>query len=113
MAGGAVDEEPGAGLPDPVGGGVAGEGVVEAEGAADGEAAVGDFVEVAGGPLFLAVVDEEGADLEDGGLVGFGVGGGVGLGVGDAADGSEGDGVGPLAWRRGGETAKEAQRGRA
>ena len=57
VAGGAVDEEPGAGLPDPVGGGVGGESVVEAEGAADGEAAVGDVVGVAGGPFFLAIVD--------------------------------------------------------
>ena len=39
------------------------------------------------------VVDEEGADFEGGGLVGFGVGGGVGLGVGDAAYGAQGDGV--------------------
>ena len=89
VAGDAVDEEPGAGLPDPVGDGVGGERVVEAEGAADGEAAVGDVVGVAGGPLFLMVVYEERADLEGGGLVGFGVGGGVGLGVGDATDGAE------------------------
>ncbi len=93
VAGDAVDEEPGAGLPDPVGDGVGGEGVVEAEGAADGEAAVGDVVGVAGGPFFLMIVDEEWADFEGGGLVGFGVGSGVGLGVGDAADGAESNGV--------------------
>ncbi len=66
------------------------EGVVDVEGAADGEGAVGDVVEFAHGPLFLAVVDEEGTDFEGGGFVGFGVGCGVGLGVGDFAD-----------WRRG------------
>jgi len=89
VTGDAVDEEPGTGLPDPVGDGVGGERVVEAEGAADGEAAVSDVVGVAGGPLFLMVVDEERADFEGGGLVRFGVGGGVGLGVGDATDGAE------------------------
>ena len=63
------------------------------EGAADGEGAVGDVVDLAHGPLFLAGVDEEGADFEGGGLVGFGVGCGVGLGVGNFADWAESDGV--------------------
>jgi hypothetical protein len=93
VAGDAVDGEPGAGLPDPVGNGVGGQGVVEAEGAANGEGAVGNVVNLAGGPLLLAVVDEEGADFKGGGLVGLGIGGCVGLGVGDLAKGAEGDGV--------------------
>ena len=107
VAGDAVDGEPGAGLPDPVGGGVGGEGVVEPEGAADGEGAVGDVVDLAGGPLLLAVVDEQGADLERGGLVGFGVGGGVGLGVRDSAVRAERDGVDLWGRRRGAVAARE------
>ena len=93
VAGDAVDGEPGAGLPDPVRSGVGGQGVVEAEGAANGEGAVGDVVDFAGGPFFLAVVDEEGADFEGGGFVGFGVGGCVGLRVRHSAEWAEGDGV--------------------
>ena len=81
MAGDAVDEEPGAGLPDPAGLVVMGESVVEVEGAADGEGAVGDVVEIARGPLALAVVDDEGADLERGGVFVLGVGGDVGWSV--------------------------------
>jgi hypothetical protein len=92
-AGGAVDEEPRAGLPTPAGCGVGGQGVVEAKDAADGEAAVGDVVGVAGGPLFLVVVDEEGTDLEGGCFVFFAVGGGVGLDEWDAANSAEGDDV--------------------
>jgi hypothetical protein len=45
---------------------------------------VGDVVRFTGGPLFLAVVYEEGADLDCGGLVGLFFGCGVRLGVGDA-----------------------------
>ena len=105
VAGDAVDGEPGAGLPDPVRRGVGGQGVVEAKGAADGEGAVGDVVNLAGGPLFLAVVDEERADFEAAGLVGFGVGGGVRLGVGDLAVRAEGDGVD--LWTRGEERIRE------
>ena len=93
MAGGAVDEQPGSGLPDPVRSGVRREGVIETEGAADGEAAIRDVVKIAGGPLFLAVVDQEGADLQGGGLVGLGVRSGVGLGVGDATCAAKGNGV--------------------
>ena len=78
VAGGAVDHEPGAGLPDPARSGVGGQSVVEAKGAADGEGAVGDVVDLAGGPLLLAVVDVERADVQGGGLVGLGLGGGVG-----------------------------------
>jgi hypothetical protein len=93
VAGGTVDEQPGAGLPDPVRSGVRREGVVETEGAADGEAAIRDVVELAGGPLFLAVVDDEGADLQGGGLVGLGIRSRIGLSVGDAPCAAEGDGV--------------------
>ncbi len=93
VAGGAVDHEPGAGLPGPAWGFV-GQGVVDAEGAADDEGAVGDVVDLAEGPLFLSAVDVEGADAEGGGVVGFGVGGGFGWGVGDAAGWAEGYGVG-------------------
>ena len=93
LAGDTIDGEPGPGLPDPVGSRVGGQGVVEAEGSAYGEGAVGDVVDFACGPFSLAIVDEEGADLEGGGLVGFGVGGCVGLGVGHAAEWTEGDGV--------------------
>jgi len=93
VAGDAIDGQPGAGLPDPVRNGVGWQCVVEAKGAANGEGAVGDVVNLAGSPLFLVVVDEERADFEGGGLVGFGVWGCVGLGVGDSAKGAEGDGV--------------------
>ena len=93
VAGDAIDREPGAGLPDPVKGGVGGQGVVEAKGAANGEGAVGDVVELAGSPFFLAVVDEEGADFKGGGFVGFGVGSRVGLRVRHSAEWAEGDGV--------------------
>jgi hypothetical protein len=68
--------------------GVGGQGVVEAKGAAYGEGAVRDVVDLAGGPFFLAVVDEEGADFKGGGFVGFGIGGCVGLRVGDPAKGA-------------------------
>ena len=64
------------------------------QGAADGEGAVGDVVGFAGGPLSLAVVDEEWTDSDAGGFVGLFFGRGVGLGVGDAAYGAERDGVG-------------------
>src|SRR5258705_12566409 len=93
VAGDAIDGDPGAGLPGPVRGDVRGQGVVDAERAADGEGAVGNVVDFAGGPFFLAVVDEEGADFEDGGLVGLGVGGCVGLRVGQVAVRAEGNGV--------------------
>src|SRR5258707_14839138 len=92
VAGEAIDGERGAGLPDRVRSGVGGQGVVEAKGAANGEGAVGDVVDFAGGPFFLAVVDEEGTDFEGGGLVGFGVGGCVGLRVGQSAEWAGGDG---------------------
>ena len=52
-----------------------------------------DVVDFTGGPFFLAIVDEERADFEGGGLVGLGVGGCVGLGVGHSAEWAEGDGV--------------------
>jgi len=93
VAGDAVDGEPWAGLPDPVRNGVGWQGVVEAEGATNGEGAVGDVLDLAGGPFFLELIDEEGANFEDGGLVGFGVGSCVGLRVGHFAEGAQGDGV--------------------
>jgi hypothetical protein len=92
VAGGAVDHEPGAGLPGPAGGFV-GQGVVDVEGAADDEGAVGDVVDVAEGPFFLVAVDVQGANAEGSGVLGFVVGGGFGRGVGDFARGAEGDGV--------------------
>jgi len=63
VAGGAVDHEPGAGLPGPAWG-LGGEGVVDAEGTADDEGAVGDVVDLAYGPLFLDAVDYQRADAE-------------------------------------------------
>ena len=93
VAGDAVDGEPGAGLPDPVGNSVGGQGVVEAKGATNCEGAVGDVVNLAGGPFLLAFVDEDGADFEGGGLVCLGVWGRVGLSVRDFTVGAEGDGV--------------------
>ncbi len=99
MAGGAVDHEPGAGLPGPAGG-LGGEGIVDAEGPADDEGAVGDIVDFAEGPLFLCTVDDEGADAEGGGVFGGGVGRGLGGSVRDFAGGAEGDAVN--FWRPGG-----------
>ena len=92
VAADSVDHEPGAGLPGPANG-LGGEGVVDAEGAADDEGAVGDVVDFAEGPLFLDAVDDEGTDVEGGGVVGFGVRRGLGRGVRDFAGGAEGDGV--------------------
>ena len=100
VAGDAVDGEPGARLPDPVRGGVGGKRVVDPEGAADGEGAVCDVVDLAGGPLFLTIVDEEWADFEGRGFVGFCVRRCVGLRVGDFAERPEGDGVDLWALRR-------------
>src|SRR5258707_1101033 len=92
VAGEAIDGERGAGLPDRVRSGVGGQGVVEPEGTANGEGAVGNVVDFAGGPFFLAVVGEEGADFEGGCLLGLRVGGCVGLGGGCFAVRAEGDG---------------------
>lgn len=66
VAGEAVDGEPWAELPDPVlvfGGG---ESVIDAEGLADGVAGFRDGVDVAGGPVGDAAIDDEGADAEVG-----------------------------------------------
>ncbi len=76
-----------------MGDGVGGKRIVQAQGSADGEAAVGDVVGVAGGPLFLTVVYQERANFERGRFVGFAVGGSVGLSVGDAACDAECHGV--------------------
>ena len=64
MAVAAIDHDPGSALPDPVLCFVAGEGVIEAECAADDEATVGDVMRLPGCPLFDLVVDDEGADME-------------------------------------------------
>jgi hypothetical protein len=108
VAGGAVDHEPGAGLPGPAGR-FGGERVVDVEGAADDEGAVGDIVDVAEGPLFLVAVDEERANVEGGGFFGFVVGVGFGWGVGDFARGAEGDGVDFGGLGDGGDRAGEKQ----
>ncbi len=50
-------------------------------------------MDFAGGPFFLAVVDEEGANFEGGGFVGLGIGGCVGLRVRHFAVWADGDGV--------------------
>jgi len=93
VAGGTIDDDPGGGLPDPALAGVIGKAVVDVEGAADGEGAVGDVVELANGPLLLFAVDEERADFEGGAVVVLGVGRAEGGGEGDFADGAKGDGV--------------------
>jgi hypothetical protein len=64
VAVGAVDHDPGTALPDPVFGFVAGEGVIEAQGPAYDEAAVGDVVDLAGGPFLDLVVNDEGPHVE-------------------------------------------------
>ena len=106
VAGGTVDHEPGAGLPGPAGR-FGGEGVVDAEGSADDEGAVGDVVDFTEGPLFLGSVDDEGADAEGGGVLGFAVGGGFGRGVGNLAGGAESDAVDFGGLGGGGERADE------
>ena len=63
MTDGTVDGYPGAGPPYPVRRSICEEGVVTVENAANGEGAAGDFVRLAGGPLFDAVIDEAGADI--------------------------------------------------
>jgi len=63
MAGDAVDRDPRAGLPEPVLRDFGGQGVVDVQGAADGEGAIGDVVDLTHGPLFLTVVDEERTDF--------------------------------------------------
>ena len=59
---------------------VAGEGVVDFEGAADDEAAIGDVVHVACGPFLERSINEEGANFERvfagsraGWIAGFGI----------------------------------------
>jgi hypothetical protein len=61
---------------------LAGERVVEAQRAADHEAAVGDVVDFARGPFFDLVIDDEGADVK-GLLLRGGAGGVRGEAVGD------------------------------
>jgi hypothetical protein len=92
VAGDAVDHEPGGGLPGPAGS-FGGQRVVDVEGAADDEGAVGDVVDFADGPLLLNAVDVKGTDVEAGGFFRFVVGVGFGRGVGNAACGAEGDAV--------------------
>ena len=93
VSGGAVDEQPGAGLPDPVRSRIGWQPVVDVQGAADGEGAIGDVVGFAHGPLLLAVVDEERTDLQSGGLIGFGIGSRIGLRKGNSMERPQCDGV--------------------
>src|SRR5262249_53487369 len=85
--------DPGPALPDPVLGLVAGKGVVEAECAADDEAAVGDVVRLAGGPLFDLVIDDERTNVKEL-FAGSGPRGVGGDAVGDALAHAYADGVG-------------------
>jgi hypothetical protein len=80
-----------------------------AECAANGEGAVGDVVDLAGGSLFLFFVDEGQANLEGEGRVGLGIGSCVGLGVGNLSVGAECDWV--YLW--GGSGAESGSRDRA
>ena len=109
MSGDAVDHEPGGGLPGPAGS-FGGERVVDVEGAADDEGAVGDVVDFADSPLFLYSVDVEGTDVEAGGFLGFVVGDGLGRGVGNAACGPEGDAVDFGRLGGGGDRAEEDEK---
>src|SRR5271157_1815517 len=89
----AVDEQPGAALPDParcpcVATCIRGEGVIQPDGAADNKASISDVVSVAGGPLLHLAVDDEGSNAEIGFI--FAGAGGVSIdGVWDFAGGSE------------------------
>ncbi len=65
-----------------------------------------DFAE---GPFFLEAVDDEGADAECGGVLGFGVEGGLRWGVRDFACGAEGDGVDLGGLGVGGDREEEQQ----
>jgi len=56
---------------------------------------------------FWASVDDEGADAEGGGVLGFAVGGGFGRGVGNLAGGAESDAVDFGGLGGGGERADE------
>ncbi len=56
MASVAVNKNPRAALPDPVLAVVSGEGVIDAQGATHGEAAIGDVVLLAGGPVLQFAV---------------------------------------------------------
>ena len=111
VGGDAVDEEPGAGLPGPAWG-LGGEGVVDAEGAADDKGAVGDVVDFAYGPLLLGARRPRSGRMRrvvaSFGLVLRILGrGGFGRGVGDFAGGAEVDGVG--FGRRGEDWAREGE----
>ncbi len=108
VAADAVDHEPGAGLPGPADG-FGGERVVDAEGAADDEGAVGDVVDFAEGPLTLYAVDDERADAEGRGGVGLGIGGGLRRSVRDLARRAKCDGVNPGRLGRDGDRAGEEQ----
>ena len=106
----AVDHEPGGGLPGPARG-LGGKRVVDVEGAADDEGAVGDVVDFADGPLLLNAVDIEAADVEAGGFFRFVVGVGFGRDVGDAARGAEGHGVDLGGLGGGGDRADKKEQG--
>jgi hypothetical protein len=96
-AGGAIDEQPGAGLPAPARARFAGKLVIQAHRTANRKAAVGDVVSVARGPLFLPAIDGKGAHLQGDGIARL-----VGVicrrcgprrHIGDFANSTEGDGV--------------------
>ncbi len=106
VAADAVDHEPGAGLPGPMDG-FGGQGVVDAQGSANHEGAVGDVVNFAEGPLLPDAIDVEVADAEGGAGPGVGPGCGLRRGVGNVVGGAEGNGVDFGAFRCGGKGAGE------
>jgi len=92
VAVGAVDQEPGTSLPDPMLRLVGGKRVVQAQGPANRYAAVGYIVGFAGSPLLDLVVDQQWTNPEL--LLVSGVSGGIaGCGIWDLPDSSEVDGV--------------------
>jgi len=88
-----VDHQPWPRLPHPARSRVGGQSIVQAQGAADREGTVGDVVDLAGGPLFLAVIDVQSTNVQGRSLIRFGLGRGVGGNVGGAAAGAQRDGV--------------------
>src|ERR1700733_5180955 len=83
VAGDAINREPRTRLPDPVRCGIVGQSVIESKRGTDCERAVGDIVDLASRPFFLAIVDKERAHLQAAGLIRLGVRSGVRLSVGN------------------------------